>query len=51
MLQIQEQEHIRSEIRFTRDEERLSLEKRNFEHQKDQDRIKWNWNEKRGILL
>jgi uncharacterized protein YtpQ (UPF0354 family) len=39
-LQIQEQMHIRSERRFTMDQERLSLEKRKFEHQKDQDRIK-----------
>jgi alpha-galactosidase/6-phospho-beta-glucosidase family protein len=39
-MQIPEYEHIRSERRFTMDEERLSLEKRKFEHQKDQERIK-----------
>jgi hypothetical protein len=31
-LHIQEQENIRSERRFNMDEERLSLEKRKFEH-------------------
>jgi hypothetical protein len=39
-MQIQEYGNIRSERRFTMDEERLSLEKRKFEHQKDQERIK-----------
>ena len=39
-LQIQEQEHIRSERPLNMDEERLSLEKIKSEHQKDQERIK-----------
>jgi hypothetical protein len=39
-LEMQQHEHVRSERRFTIDEERLNLERNKFEHQKDQDQTR-----------
>jgi hypothetical protein len=50
-LHIQEHEHIRSERRFTMDEERLSWRKESSSTRKIKIESKWNWNEKRGSLL
>jgi hypothetical protein len=45
-LEMQQHEHVRSERRFTIDEERLNLERNKFEHQKDQDQTRMELEQK-----